>query len=135
MPSTFAIHAVDPTHPQVPCAADIVLADPPEVALLALTLAVQRGIDASKAFTWPAYGWLERARQRCDSHVLVVATRRAIAAWARRIAGESQPGPVQVIVFGPDELPASPTSRRPALSPPGPSRVLRRVRPGVTGRG
>lgn len=107
LPPTYTIEAFDPLHSDARRAADIafVLTGPAGVDLLTLTIEIQRAPDPDKDFAWPGYGWLERTRRRCDSHVLVVATRRSVATWARRFERCIPGDPVHVIVLGPDEVP------------------------------
>lgn len=65
---------------------------------------IQRSPDERKKLTWPVYEWGGRARDGCDSCVLVIATTRAVAAWARRPIVNRFNSASQVVA-GPDEVP------------------------------
>lgn len=72
---------------------------------LAIIVEVQRRIEKEKLETWPAYLWLERRRRHCECHLLVIATRPEVAAWAARSI-HSGPGNVTTpIVLGPQHVP------------------------------
>jgi hypothetical protein len=64
--------------------ADLVLElrDANNELVLAIVLEVQRDKDPDKKYSWPVYVAVVRARKRCDTAVLVVATDAALAAWA-----------------------------------------------------
>lgn len=77
----------------------------PDVVRLTIIVEIQRREDPDKLFTWPVYLWLERLRRRCECVILVIATRRDVAAWA---AGPIRGGPgnlARMFVLGPDEMP------------------------------
>lgn len=81
------------------------LSDSPRHTALAVVLEVQRDWDARKAWTWPAYAMVTRARHECHAIVLALTLDDATASRARQ--------PIQVdpdqwwrpVVLGPDAIP------------------------------
>ncbi|WP_437603024.1 hypothetical protein WMF28_15485 [Sorangium sp. So ce590] len=81
--------------------ADLVLElrDAAGALVLAIVVEVQREEDRDKKYSWPVYVAVVRARKRCDTAVLVVATDAVVAAWA---AEDIDLG----LVLGPTVMPA-----------------------------
>jgi len=70
-----------------------------------LVVEVQRARDADKPWRWPRYVVVLRDTHRLPVHLVVVATSREVAEWARRPI-EALPGaPWRPRVIGPDDLP------------------------------
>ncbi|WP_437692819.1 hypothetical protein [Sorangium sp. So ce176] len=89
--------------------ADLVLElrDAAGVLVLAIVIEVQREEDRDKKYSWPVYVAVVRARKRCDTAVLVVATDAAVAAWAAEdIDLGLGLGHVKPLVLGPTVVPA-----------------------------
>ena len=66
---------------------------------------VQRSIDASKHLAWPLYAASAHARDGRPTRLVVLATDRRVAAWARRPIASFHEGCFAPRVIGPDELP------------------------------
>ena len=67
---------------------------------------VQDRIDDDKRYAWPRYAATVHAQRRCPTWVVVIATTRRVAEWARRPIESFQPGwGFRPIVVGPDEVP------------------------------
>ncbi len=107
LPASYTTHVADAIHRPANLAADLVIEvrDVHGKVVLAISVEVQRTIDEMKLYTWPAYLWLERLRRRCDSCVLVIATRKSVAAWARRVIRGGPFNEMRVIVLGPADVP------------------------------
>ena len=76
-----------------------------ELARLSTILEVQLRPDEDKRFSWPAYLVLHRAKNKCDTCVVVLAPSPAVAAWARRPIRLGPGNDFRVIVLGPAEIP------------------------------
>ena len=85
---------------------------------LSTILEVQLRPDEDKRFSWPAYLVLHRARQRCDTCVVVLAPDAAVAAWARRPIHLGPGNELRVLVLGPAEIPTITDPAEAAASPP-----------------
>lgn len=88
--------------------ADLVLElrDADGAFVLAIVLEVQRDEDPEKKYSWPVYVAVVRARKRCATAVLVVATDMAVAAWAAEdIDLGLGLGHVKPLVLGPKVVP------------------------------
>ena len=88
--------------------ADLVLElrDANDALVLAIVLEVQRDKDPNKKYSWPVYVTVVRAKNRCDTIVLVIATDADVAAWAaERIDLGLGLGHVQPLVLGPAVVP------------------------------
>jgi hypothetical protein len=89
--------------------ADLVLElrDAERKTVLAIILEVQREKDANKKFSWVAYVGAARARKRCPTLLLVVATDTDVAAWAMEpIDIGLGRGSLSPLVLGPTTVPA-----------------------------
>ncbi|WP_437737402.1 hypothetical protein [Sorangium sp. So ce1335] len=88
--------------------ADLVLElrDAAGALVLAIVVEVQREEDRDKKYSWPVYVAVVRARKRCDTAVLVVATDAVVAAWAAEdIDLGLGLGHVKPLVLGPTVMP------------------------------
>jgi len=88
--------------------ADLVLElrDANDALVLAIVLEAQRDKDPNKKYSWPVYVTVVRAKNRCDTIVLVIATDADVAAWAaERIDLGLGLGHVQPLVLGPAVVP------------------------------
>lgn len=72
---------------------------------LVVVVEVQLGIDPDKKYSWPVYVSLLRARFRCETQLLVVAPRRAVARWARSPISIGNGAIFTPTVLGPDTIP------------------------------
>ena len=81
-------------------------------------LEVQLRPDEDKRFSWPAYLVLHRARQRCDTCVVVLAPDPGVAEWARRPIRLGPGNELRVFVLGPAEIPTITDPAAAAASPP-----------------
>jgi hypothetical protein len=88
--------------------ADLVLElrDAAGAFVLAIVVEVQRDEDPEKKYSWPVYVAVVRARKRCDTAVLVIATDTSVAAWAAEdIDLGLGLGHVKPLVLGPTVVP------------------------------
>ena len=88
--------------------ADLVLElrDDKGVTVLAIILEAQREKDPNKKFSWVAYVGTARARKRCPTILLVVATDTDVAAWAMEpIDIGLGRGSLSPLVLGPTTVP------------------------------
>lgn len=107
LPRGYTARVGDPVQRPKLLASDVVieLRDARGKVRLAILVEVQRSIEKEKLETWPAYLWLERRRRHCECHLLVIATRPEVAAWAAQPI-HSGPGNVTTpIVLGPQDVP------------------------------
>jgi hypothetical protein len=88
--------------------ADLVLElrDANGALVLAIVVEVQRDMDPDKKFSWPTYVTVVRAKKRCGTVVLVIATEAGVAAWAaENIDLGLGLGHVEPLVLGPAVVP------------------------------
>jgi hypothetical protein len=88
--------------------ADLVLElrDANGALVLAIVIEVQRDVDPDKKFSWPTYVTVVRAKKRCGTVVLVIATDAGVAAWAaENIDLGLGLGHVEPLVLGPAVVP------------------------------
>jgi hypothetical protein len=88
--------------------ADLVLElrDAAGAIVLAIVLEVQRDEDPDKAYSWPVYVVVVRAKKRCPAVVLVVAPDADVARWATRpIELGLGLGTLRPLVLGPATVP------------------------------
>jgi hypothetical protein len=106
LPAGYTSRVGDPVQRPATLAADVVIEirDADDVVQLAIVVEIQRKIDEDKKFSWPSYLWLERSRRHCETCVLVIATRKEVADWAR-LPIVNGPNSVHVIVLGPGDVP------------------------------
>ena len=77
-----------------------------ERARAAVIVEIQRSIDPRKRFSWPVYVASVRAALECPVVLLVVATDRAVARWARRAIQLGPDASVTPRVLSPEMIPA-----------------------------
>ena len=86
----------------------------------AVIVEVQNRRDDQKQFTWPLYTASLHEREACETLLIVIATKRSVAKWARQTIPSFQP-PMgfQPHVIGPKSIPklnsAAEVARSPAL--------------------
>ncbi|WP_437276834.1 hypothetical protein WME90_37115 [Sorangium sp. So ce375] len=88
--------------------ADLVLElrDAHGALVLAIVIEVQRDMDPDKKFSWPTYVTVVRAKKRCGTVVLVIATDARVAVWAaENINLGLGLGHVEPLVLGPAVVP------------------------------
>lgn len=85
---------------------------------LSAVLEVQLRPDDDKYYSWPAYLVLYRARQRCDTCVVVLTPDPAVAAWARRPIHIGPGNDLRVFVLGPAQIPIVTDPAVAAADPP-----------------
>lgn len=84
----------------------VVLRDRRRKPISAVIVEVQLRVDQDKLFAWPVYVAAARARLRCPVTLLVLAPKRGVARWARRLIDLGHPGyALQPIVVGFQEIP------------------------------
>jgi len=76
-----------------------------EKPVLCIVGEVQRAIDTDKEYTWPAYAMLARKRYRCPVCLMVLATTKSVAKWARQAIDLGTVGTFQATVLGPNDVP------------------------------
>ncbi|WP_437739989.1 hypothetical protein WMF39_30235 [Sorangium sp. So ce1504] len=88
--------------------ADLVLElrDASGALVLAIVIEIQRDMDPDKKFSWPTYVTVVRAKKRCGTVVLVIASDAGVAAWAaENIDLGLGLGHVEPLVLGPAVVP------------------------------
>jgi hypothetical protein len=116
-----ALGIVPPPHTEVRvCEADLTELLPPEARadlvlvfyadgrpVHALIVEIQLERDGDKAYVWPVYWSVERARLRCPVGMLVVALSEDVAGWAARTLTDGNPGggALKPLVLGPSHIP------------------------------
>ncbi len=87
--------------------ADLVLEvrDAENALVLAIVLEVQRDKDPDKKYSWPVYLAATRAKKRCPTCVLVIATDTAVAAWASEAIDLGLGQAIAPLVLGPSVVP------------------------------
>jgi hypothetical protein len=87
---------------------------------MSIPVEVQRSIDPDKKEVWPLYLWHRKAGPDSESCVLIVATTRKVAEWARRTIRGGPGNEMRVLVLCADDIPriTDPTAARanPALA-------------------
>jgi len=96
------------------------LSDGGDDTILAVILEVQRKPDPDKEWSWPVYLAVTRARERCETMVVVLATNEATANWARSGIALDRNHTWRPVVIGPSTLPEVATAEaaraRPVLA-------------------
>ncbi len=83
------------------------LYDPSGRAMSAICVEIQRKKDPSRHWQWPVYLATLRARLRCPTYLLIVATNPTVAEWCRNPIDFGHPELVlRPLVLGPDTIPA-----------------------------
>jgi hypothetical protein len=84
----------------------VVLTDDDGNPLAAVVVEVQRSCDSDKRFTWPVYLATLRARWRCGTLLVVIASDATVARWCARGIDMGHPDWVlKPLVVGPDAIP------------------------------
>jgi hypothetical protein len=83
-----------------------IVRDMARIAIAAVIVEIQLGIDPDKLRTWPVYVTALRARLGCPVTLLVIAPDPATARWACRAIEVGHPGfRLQPVVIGYDDIP------------------------------
>ena len=107
LPAGHTSRAAEPNFKLINLSADAltIVQDQDQSDVLALPVEIQRAIKKAKLFIWPAYQWVGRSQLGCKTRVLVIATTREVAAWARQTIDDGENNTTTAMVIGPDDVP------------------------------
>jgi hypothetical protein len=107
LPAGHTSRTAEPNFKLINLSADALtmVQDQDALDVLALPIEIQRAVKKAKLFIWPAYQWVGRAQLGCKTRVLVIATTREVATWARQTIADGEDNMTTVLVIGPDDVP------------------------------